>query len=416
MKKYLFLIMISMFVFTSCTDKGSKEDGLITLRIAGLETDGKSFDKIIAGYKTVNPNINIELFKAPDFVALNQAVLASYQAGDAYDLAVINHVDTMSFARAGVLEPLDELIARDNIDYSSMIFQTPLKGGIVDGKQYGISFSADVRLLALNKDLFIKHGQEVPKTMDDMLVVASALTKDGDYGYVNSMTRNDYVSTYEQGVFLIASGGQLYKIADDGNVVASIDTPEMKKYLTFNKELLKYMPANALTMTEDQGRAAFLSGNIGMYIYGPWEFDYITDEMLDFDLVTIPIPEGDAGSKTVSGGFQLALCAGSQNPQEAWDLFKYITTSVENMAIMSGTSMPSVMAGYDIAPFNGEKYAMFRSQIENSYIPPAIGNLQEVVSKFSEYWAAILYDKMTIDEATKEAQIEVQKLLDVNNK
>ena len=127
-----------------------------------------------------------------------------------------------------------------------------------------------------------------------MLKAAAAMTADGNYGFVNSMTRSAYVPEYEQGVFLMGRGGTLYELEGD-KAVAKIDTPEMKDYLNFNLELLNYMPKDCLTMTEDDGRKVFASGKAGMYIFGPWEYSLLPE--LDFifrrEKKAVYLPQGD---------------------------------------------------------------------------------------------------------------------------
>ncbi len=398
---------------TSQSSDESSEAEPVTLRFCALEADEATLKPLVETYMEENPHVTVELVLQSDFTVANTNVLAAHQASDDFDLLTINHVDTLAFVQGGILYNLDEFISADGVVYEDVIFESQLASGQVNGSQYSIPVNTDTRVLAINNDLFTQYDVPVPTTIDEMLEAAKALTVDGNFGFVNAVTRNAYVSTYEQGVFLLSLGGRLYEM-DGTKAVATIDTPEMREYLEFNVELLNYMPKNSLTMTEDEGRAAFYSGNIGMYIYGPWEFGYSSEA--DFDLQTILIPAGTESAST-SGGYQYGIGAGTQNPDAAWDLFKYITTSTENLVKAAGASLPTAKDGNSLAPFNEEKYQVFFEQMATSKLPQVpVANLGKVVDTFhNDCWLPVLYGDISVDDACTTMQPIIQELLDENN-
>ena len=364
-------------------------------------------------YLKENPNLSVNLVAVADFSALNQKVLAAHQANNDYDLMFINHTDTYAFAQGEILEPLDEYTKADGIDYNSLLYESLVKSCYIGGKLYSVPVNTDTRVLAVNKDLFEKYNQQYPTTQDEMLKCAEAMTKDDNYGFVNSITRSAYVPEYEQGVFLMGNGGSLYTISDDGKCTAQIDTPEFKSFMNFNLQLLNYMPKDCLTMSEDDGRRVFASGKAAMYIFGPWEYTLLPET--DFDYELIKIPAGSKESASTSGGYQLAIGSGSKNKSEAWKLMKYLTTTPESMAKIAATGLPTMEAAYDVAPYSDEKYDIFKEQLKTSYLPEVpVANLNQVVEKFNDYWTNMLYGKISVDDGCKEAQSEVQKLLDEN--
>ncbi|MFV0504177.1 MAG: ABC transporter substrate-binding protein [Lachnospirales bacterium] len=428
MRKLMMALLGSVMIlsFSGCGNSSSdavnedtgnvnSEEKEANIRMIVIENTISDIEQILADYKNEKPNVNVELVPSPDFTAMAQSMLASHQAGDDYDLTMVNHTETRAYVKGEVLLPLDSYIERDGVNYEDIIFESQLESGKVDGVQYAIPTSTDTRVLAVNKDLFAKYGLDYPETMDDMLEVAKVITENGDYGFVNSMARHDYVSTYEQGVFLKSVGGSLYEIKE-GKPIATINTPEMKEYLNFNLELLKYMPKDCLTMTEDDGRKSFASGNVGMYIYGPWEFEFLADLDLDFEVDLILIPAGEAGHYSTSGGFQMAIGSGTKEPDAAWDLMKFITTSPENMSLMAKDGLPTFKESFNYGQFTDEKYATFKEQLQTSYLPQEpVANLNEVVADFSSYWEDMLFGKITVDEYCESAQKSVQELLDKNS-
>lgn len=77
--------------------------------------------------------------------------------------------------------------------------------------------------------------------------------------FTNALTSSTYQSTYEMGVFLQSIGGSLYEIDNSGKPVATIDTPEMKKYLEFVQELKTYMPKIQLRWKEQNKEISFVT-------------------------------------------------------------------------------------------------------------------------------------------------------------
>lgn len=394
------------------TDSASDTDKNISLNFIVQEADYDHVNEAIQPYLEEHKDVTVELVKVADFTAMNQKVLASHQANDDYDLMFVNHTDALAFSKAGVLEPLNAYTEKDKINYSEILYPSLVESCTFDGTLYAVPINTDTRVLAVNKDLFEKYGQEYPKTQEDMLKAAEAMTVDGNYGFVNSMTRSAYVPEYEQGVFLMGNGGSLYTLEGD-KAVAQIDTPEMKDYLNFNLQLLNYMPKDCLTMTEDDGRKVFASGNAAMYIFGPWEYSLLPE--LDFTYELINIPDGTKGSASTSGGYHLAIGSGSENKDAAWDLMKYLTTSAEPMAKLSATALPTMDEAFEIAPYTDAKYDPFREQMKTSVLPEVpVANLNAVVEDFNTYWTDILYGKISVDDACAQAQKSVQALLDKN--
>lgn len=396
--------------------QGTKEETAaqgVTIRILTYETSSKAVESAVAPFMEANPDISVEVVAATDFTAMNTNAIAAHQADDDYDVMFVNHVDTLSYIQGGVICSIQDYIDRDGVDYGEILFESLLEQGQSGGETYALPANTGTRVLAVNKDLFDQYDVEIPTNQEEMLAAAKALTKDGNFGYVSPLCENCYSPTYEQGMYLASNGGRLYEIGEDGKAVATIDTPEMKQFLNFITSMLPYMPKDSLTMTGDDARKAFASGNIGMYKYGNWELEQMPET--DFQCELYLVPEGSAGRISTSGGFQLAMGGGTKYPEEAWQLIKYLTTTPEAMSKMAGTDLPVMAACYDMEPYNDAKYDIFNEQLENAILTGIpVPNMNEVSEKFFSYWCDLLYGKITVDEMCAEAQVSVQELLDKN--
>jgi multiple sugar transport system substrate-binding protein len=383
----------------------------VTLKMLTQEAAAPVFEEVFAEFMAQHEGIKIEIDSVP-FDQLNTRAISASMAGNPYDLMEVNHVDTLAYIKGGVIQPIQSYVERDAVNYESLIFPALLEAGKYQNELYTIPYNTDTRVLAINKAMFAEAGLSAPKTQEEMLEVGKALTKDGKYGFVNAMLRHIYMPVYEQGVFLAARGGHFYEIDANGKAVATIDNDIMKEYFQFNLDLLDIMPKESLTMTEDEGRQMFASGSAGMYIFGPWEYTLIQDAAVDYELALIPAgPAGSSGS--TSGGYQLAIGKGSKHADQAWEVLKFMTTDPEMMAKIGKLGLPTAPEAYNYAPFNEDKYAIFKEQLKTSSLPaPPVENYSEVVDKFNEYYEKVLFKNMSVEEAVKQAQVEVQKLLD----
>ncbi len=397
------------------TKAAAKDEIAGTLTVAVTEDRVKFYEPVFQEFMKKYPDVKVEFATFADFTATNQGVQAAHQAGDDYDILTVNHVDTMTYQKAGMLYPIGDLAERDGVNFDEVFMGSLMEPCKIGGKAYTIPTDTDTRVIFYNKDLFEKYNLEYPATLEEVLECGKAMTKDGDYLFTNALTSSAYQSTYEMGVFLQSIGGSLYKIDDNGKPVATVDTPEMKKYLEFVKELQNYMPEDSVTMEGTEQRNQFCNGNIGMMESGPWEYGEIDMEGLSFTVELGLIPAGDAGSYSTSGGFQLGIGSKSNNVETAWTFIKWLTENPDQAAAFGGTNLPTIEAAYNEGTFADSKYDIFKEQLKTSNIPQIpVANLNEVMNTFDEYWQNLLFDKMTPDEVCQKAQTAIQEVLDEN--
>lgn len=399
---------------SSAASGGNPTAGTITL--ATNEDGAELWEEIIDRFNEQYPDIEVEVSPFVDYTALNQNVMASHQAGDDYDLVVVNHTDTLSFIKGELLYPIGDMVKEKGIDVDSIIMGNLEDMGKMGDMLYTIPVNTDTRIILVNTDLFDKYNLDVPTTMDEMLKAGKVISEanQGDYVFTDEMcTNGDYFSTYETGIFLQSCGGQLYTVDENGVATATIDTPEMREYLNFITELLPYMPADCTT--NNDARAAFCEGNIGMYTFGSWEYGRMDLDTLGFNHELIKVPAGPAGSVSTSGGFQLGVGSGSKNVDLALTFIDFILNDSESMTLIGLSGLPTVDSAYEEGEFAGDKYTVFKEQLASSNVPQTpVANLGEVVACFTSYWNDMCVGNLTVDEVIEQAQPAVQKLLDEN--
>ncbi len=119
------------------------------------------YQPLIDAFEAANPGVKIEMVDLGS--ADYQTVLATELTGSGsdFDIATIKDVPGYTtLVNKSVLEPLDDYIAKDNIDLSQY-------GGItdqvtVDGKLYELPFRSDFWVMFYNKDVFDNAGVAYP--------------------------------------------------------------------------------------------------------------------------------------------------------------------------------------------------------------------------------------------------------------
>jgi len=200
----------------------------------------KYAESVIAEYKKDNPEAEITLdpLGFGDFLPKVTAMKAS---GNPPDLVytIPDHMWTLQQNKW--LMPVDDVITRLGGDN---YFQ-PLAGYVKkDGHYWGVPYSSYTMHLEYRKDLFAKKGLKEPRTWDDLLNAAKALTEDTNndgqidrYGIALPLKR-EYVVGVMFLSFLWGNGGHV--LDKDGKVV--FNSPETIQTLNFLKELYKYAP------------------------------------------------------------------------------------------------------------------------------------------------------------------------------
>src|SRR4051812_23056759 len=91
----------------------SKAQGQVTIRVWGYGLDDARAKARVAVFQQANPNITIESVGGE----LNtQQLLTAVASGDPPEVVNVDRAQTGSWAGRNAIDPLDDLIARDNFD------------------------------------------------------------------------------------------------------------------------------------------------------------------------------------------------------------------------------------------------------------------------------------------------------------
>ncbi|NBM17127.1 extracellular solute-binding protein [Streptomyces sp. GC420] len=285
---------------------------------------GQAWAEAVKEFEKTHPGVEVE-FEEKGFEQIQKTAPMILNSDDAPDLMEYNKGNATAglLSKQGLLTDLSsEATARgwdkrlsDSVKTTSMY---DAQGVMGSGKWYGVPNYAEYTMAYFNKDLFDKHGVEVPTTFAELTDALAAFKAKGvtpldnsgaeyiahQYVYQLALSKADrsWVDSYE-----------LYKGKTDFHDEAWTYAAE-----TFADWVKKgYIAKNSSgTKAEDAG-VAFISGKYPILFSGSWWFGRFQSEIKDFEWGTFLWP----GSKLTlgSGGNLWVVPKGAENKELAYD-------------------------------------------------------------------------------------------------
>ena len=201
----------------------------------------KAFNDIARRFEAKNPGIKIEA-EGLAWGDLEGKIMASLAAGAPPGCRTGQPITCTALQSKGLLLPLDEVVKAIG---ETNIWDQVKRVCNVDGKQFGLVHAAGTSLLIYRKDLADKAGLKPPKTWNDLLANAKALTQStkGDgkidiYGGCRTFRATNLFINIILGELIKANGGALF----DKNNKPLMTDKKMIEVLEFWRELAKYAP------------------------------------------------------------------------------------------------------------------------------------------------------------------------------
>lgn len=239
MRKTLVTAAVAGFAVMSSIGLASAQDAV---RVWHTETSPESQNamaEIVSRFEAAHPDIKVEV-EALAWGDLEGKIQASLAAGSPPELAHGQPVTCSALQQQGLLLPLNdvvEAIGEDNLwDQVKQLCRA-------DGDYYGLVHAAGTSLLIYRADMANELGLSAPKTWDDLLANAKALTQDTDGdGRIDvhgiTIPGDNLFVNIIMGELIAANGGKLF----DADNKPLFTDQKMIEVLEFWKELTEYMP------------------------------------------------------------------------------------------------------------------------------------------------------------------------------
>ncbi len=350
------------------------------------EASGHILQEQYDAFMAANPDIVIEYeLKKPydkggilDFLLTTSAVVPKLLP----DLVAIDTSELGEAARAGILQPLDELISSKLGDD---LFPFAREACLLDGKLMGIQFEADIQHLVYNTAIV----EEPPHTWAELLA--------GGASYVFPAGDGEAASD----AFLIqylALGGRL--VDEAGN--PALDREKLTQVLEFYREGSDkgIIPRSVLDLkTLDDCWPLYLSAEAAMANISSRRYSASRGSL--GNTAFAPIPTRDGNASTISHGWALAIVTRNPRRQAAAARFIEWLLDPKNTAAWNqgANHLPTRRSAFALQV--ADNYTAFlREQLEGAHFRPS-------PLAYSEALQRAIQDVLTGNATPKEAAAEV---------
>jgi multiple sugar transport system substrate-binding protein len=417
--KFGLIVAVVMLVLTACGGPdeggggggggGAQGTGPITF-VAGKDTSGK-YPAVIEKWNAAHPDQKVSMIELPEAAdAQRSQFVTNLQAkSDRYDVLGIDVIWTAEFAKSGWLLELDE----GQFPVNDML-KPAVDTGRFEGKLWAMPYDTNGGLLFYRKDILDKAGKQPPKTFDELKALCPVAEQNNMGCYAGQLSKYEGL-TVNFAEAVQAAGGEL--MTDNGTKAAL--GAQAVQGLTFLADGFKqgYIPDPAITFKEEEGRRAFMSGELLFlrnwpYVYGlASESDPANKVKGKFDVAPLPGFTG-AGSSSL-GGLNFAVSAFSKKQQTAVEFTKFATNQ-ENAKEMVGLTgnAPAWNALYD-DPELVKKFPFLptlKEGMQTAKPRPVTPYYQEVTTAIQEDAYAALQGQKAPDQAINDMTTKLNEI------
>jgi len=269
----------------------------------GTEVGEKFMAELKAAFEKDNPGIKLVPVDAP-FTGFHDRAIVQHQAKKLPDVLMVQVDWVAEFADLGMIDALDERIAKEPKEFWENIPKTFHQAW--RGKQFYLPVESGAVALFWNTDLFKAAGLSgPPKTWDEFAEMARKLTNPDKRQFAITGTLQGEPPTnmtYEIYPLMLQAGA---KLIDATTNKAVFNSPEGVAAIEWYVERInkdKISVPGVLSNGEKEKRANFASGNVAMMLEGPWgiAIQKQLNPKLNYEIA--PLPAGKARSHSSAWG------------------------------------------------------------------------------------------------------------------
>jgi len=299
----------------------------------------ESFQALLDGFMAENPDIEITqtIF---NWVDVKPKVMAAIAAGEPpTDMIQVLPDMMVPMLPTGAIQPVDDII--QEVDEKWDYFDSATGPYYKDGHYWAVPAFGIANMLYYRISYFEEKGLEPPKTWDDLVAAAEALTDEeaGVYGIGLPLAKSMYTDQVLWD-FLVTNSGDIFD--EEGNI--TFNTPEVIEALALMKELAPYSPPDATNWVWEDANNALAAGSIAMII----QFGHMSNMFAEtnpdnpFDLGCVPIPiKTEPGTLGMANAF--AIFTTDPVKREAVKRFWIYAMDPENNGKWLGNMSPGLM-------------------------------------------------------------------------
>jgi multiple sugar transport system substrate-binding protein len=388
--------------------------GPITL-VQGKDTSG-FVQQILDGWNQQHPDQKVTLIELPEDADSQRAQMIqnANAKSDAYGVLVVDNVWTSEFAanRYIVELPQDQFPMGD--------FLPPvIASAQYKDKLYAVPSSSDGGMLYYRTDLLKAAGIAAPpktwaELVDDCKKIQATPEGTGVNCYAGQFQKYEGL-TVNAAEAINSAGG----VITDKDGKPNVNTPEAKAGLDFLVNGFKegYIPKEALTYKEEEGRRAFQEGKL--IFHRQWPYQYALAEKTDGSsqvagkFAVAPLPGLSGPGVSSLGGHALGISTYTPNKKTALDFIKYYTSKENSQKYLELASQAPVYTAIYDDPTLQQKFPylpVLKASILGAQPRPKVVRYGDATLAIQDAAYGALQGTMTTDQALQQLQDKLTQL------
>ena len=221
------------------------------------------------------------------------------------------------------------------------------------GSLFGIPFGSETSVLAYRKDIFEKHGIDVPQNYDQLLDAACKIPEvEPRMGGMASRAASGHQASHAFLLHLAPLGGRVFD--DEWN--PTVNSAEGVAAANALKTIVDCGPEGSQTFGPAEAAASFMQGTSAMFmdsIAFAAGFEDPSKSTIAGKVGYALHPEGvRRGSQT--GGFGIGIPRNAQNKEAAFLLMQWLTSKEGDLKVAMAGGNPSRFSTYEDAELNAK--------------------------------------------------------------
>lgn len=373
-------------------------------------------EKAVEQWNSENPDIQVDLNRIP--ASDSSKIPAAVDAGTGPDIA--------QFSQHALPDYVINKQAQDITQYVSstkdLYTESSWKAVDFGGKIYGVPQDSGPSALMYRKDIFDKHGIEVPKTWDEYIEAAKKLHAADPSVYIGQFSPNEPAGLFYPD--MVQAGGSWFGTQENAWTV-QVNNEASKKVAERYQTLLDQKLLKVEQMWTPEYWADVNAGKIASINLAAW-FPAVLESNTKglagkWAVAPSPSDNGD-GTSGDGGGAVLAVMKTSKNPEAAAKFMTWLNSSEDgvNHLITEGGVFPSAKAGLQSEALK-KPNAYFGGQVINDVFAEAASKVpttnvegpgfQATVATLTDEFAKVAAGDQTFVQALDKTQATTVKRL-----
>lgn len=378
--------------------------------------------KTIKAFEAEHPGVTVREEAMP-WEQMNTKWTTAQAAGTLPDVAAVLFEQSILMAEAKASYPTDSVVKMlGGPDY---FVRQQLDNCFYKGHYIAVPHYTHCRLLFYREDWLKEAGVSAPKTWDEFLAVAKAVTKPPQrYAMVQAFKKGQSTTAVLLDCLVKTNGGEFF----DKKWNLKFNTPQVVEAVKFILELNKYAPPGSLDYDMNSINELFLKDKVAFVINSPFVIQWTIESaphILPY-LKAVPIPQNKCEGWMTE--MQSLVLPKGKNPKEAREFMAFLLRKDQYIPFahtVPGGIIPTVKAVAQSEEYwNHPTIKRFREIIDLALYGVSKGTpvgLQHGPSKYGailrtgvieEMFQSILIQGLTPEQAVAKTHARLQEEID----